>query len=825
MKKKIIIITLLVLIFSAAAGLIYLNNVYLPVKLKAYLTERLESLSGYNAKIGSLNYHLLKGLVIKDIIVYDQTADARNTILTAKEVSFNLFFLPLLKEQKIIIPLIKIRYPSLHIRYNQDGTFNFSKIFAPKPEAENKQKRGLSFFIYRLSIIRGKCILEDEHFTPVFSKNIIDLNMGFAFGPSPKASFVMQGNISHPDGTFGRLSVKGNYRIAAKEMNLQLNLANLPFEEFEPCLKNLPFAINSGNIDSAVLELNLKDKILKLQGAVSAKNVRLAKNELILSGNINIAPFFNYTLDKKEFDYTLIFNLLGVDLEGIKYINKIKGASGELKLTKNSLSCEKIQLETLGSAFRLKGSLDFNTPYLKMRFDSSEVDLATAFALLSPPADLKLTGTAAVGVDVEGNLDIAPLDKKAVFQLNNAVFRASLLKEPLNNISGKLILSENGAEWPQLIFNYRNIAYNSSGKLANFKEPHLSFSIGSKDLDLKSDLAIKDKDIKINTLEGKYFNSRFNLAGDIDTRERNNPLFNLGAKLNLQIADALAILPDKISAGLKKTKLAGNLNIEGSVSGAAKNYPDWKINAKASSDLISVYDLKFSNLSFDLDQQQGLLLILNFVTSSPYSGIINLAFSASLKKDSPTYLIKFGANGIDLQKLKADVGLKNADMSGTVYIDANLNGEFKNISTLKGLGFISVKDGKLWQINLFKGLGELFLLPEYQKIIFHNAQGEFEIENNSISTDNLKLESEQLILDCAGNINFDGSLNFTIYSTANKGLIRESADIRKFFAAIVGELSGAVAIKLTGTVKNPKFGFIPMPLDLIKNIKNFILGK
>jgi hypothetical protein len=674
-------------------------------------------------------------------------------------------------------------------------------------------------------VVGGSLLLEDQRYSPVFKKSISGLNLGVSVGPSAKISFLMQGDIPGQQAVPGRIAVKGDYRISSKELNAQLNLANLFFSDFAPYLKKLPFTIAGGNLDSAVLGLKLKDKMLTMQGIASAKSVRLQKNKLALNGDINLQPVFTWALEKKEPDYTINFKLLGVDLKGIDYIHAIKGATGELKLTKNDISSEGIQLQTLGSPFRLKGRVDFSAPSLNLHFESAAVDLAQAFALLSAPKDLKLTGTAAVSVDVAGNLNVIPLDKKAVFQLTAATFQTSLLKEPLNNISGKIILTENGADWTQLAFTYHNTAYGSSGKLKNFKEPQINFSLNSKDLDLKSDLKIKDKDIRINSLEAKYLNSSFNVLGDINARNSNNPLLNLSAKLNLSLTDTFAILPQKVAQGLKKMKLDGRLNLNGTLNGNARDYPGWKISAKAASDMISVYGLKFSNLSCNIEQQQGTLQLLNFSAAPAYSGNLNLAFNAALKGDSPGYIIKFNAGGIDLSRLKSDIGLPDKDIAGIISVDANLSGEFKSLDTLKGLGFVSVKEGKLWQINLFKGLGELFLLPEYQGIIFTRANGEFEVENRMISTDNLKLESPELVLDWTGNMGFDGALDFTVYTTANKNVIQDSPDLRKFFTAILGELSGAIAVKVGGTIKDPKFRLIPMPVELFKNIKNFILGK
>jgi hypothetical protein len=330
--------------------------------------------------------------------------------------------------------------------------------------------------------------------------------------------------------------------------------------------------------------------------------------------------------------------------------------------------------------------------------------------------------------------------------------------------------------------------------------------------------------MKINTLSGKYINSQFDISGNIDTGDSRNPFMDLAAKLNLKIQDTFIFLPNNLVENLRKLKLDGKLNIAGSLTGKAKDYKAWSISAQTTSDLISVYNLKFTDLSFNLQQQDGTLYINRFGAAG-YSGTINIGFVSNLKTDTPNYVIKFNSNGIDLAKLKLDMTFKDKDITGILDINADLNGNFKDLGALKGAGSVSIKNGKLWQLNLFKGLAELFLIVDYEKIIFKDAMGDFEIENKYVLTDDFRMKSEQLTWDYVGKIGFDGSLNFTIYSQANKELIKDSPDIRKFLTAIVGELSSAIAIKLSGTIQKPKYHIIPLPLDLIRNIKDFFLGK
>ena len=279
-----------------------------------------------------------------------------------------------------------------------------------------------------------------------------------------------------------------------------------------------------------------------------------------------------------------------------------------------------------------------------------------------------------------------------------------------------------------------------------------------------------------------------------------------------------------LSESLKKIKPDGILNIKGTLNGRVKDYKNWNLSLKAASDTFSVYNLKFNDLSFGLEQKDGLININRFIASA-YSGTVNLDLVSDLKPDVPTYLLKFNSSGIDLAKLKLDTGLKDKDITGLLNLSADLNGNFKDAASLKGNGLVSVKDGKLWQFNLFKGLGELFLLPDYEKIMFKEALGEFNIGDKSVSTESLKLTGDQLNLNCKGKLGFDGALDFTIYTETNKNLIRDSADIRKFTTAILGGLSNALTVKVSGTIQKPKYKIVSVAVDVIKNIKDFFLGK
>lgn len=812
--------------FTIASGIIYFNNVYLPIKVKSKIINALETNLNYNARIQKIKYNLFRGIVIRDVTIYDKTGDKENTLLTIKEASFNLLFIPLIKEKKIIIPIIHIDSPYLYIRYKKDNNFNFSKIFSPKPNQPLKSKMKFSFLIYKVNIFNANIVFEDEHLTPRFRKTIQDFNIGLTISPLAKVLFLLQGKLLTDKEAITKLSLEGEYNFLSKELNSKLNFANLIIPEFKPYLKVLPVSIVRGIIENSNLELKFKDNLINLKGSLYVKGLELMKEKMALNGNINIEPDISYAIDKKIFDYKANFKIVQANLDGIKYIEKINNISGDISLIKDKLVTASLKLQTLDSEVRLRGTLEnFLNPYLKLNLISEQLNLEKLLSILPlKPKGINLSGLSKSGINIEGYLKKPPLDIKASFELKDAKFQTVFLKEPINNIKGRLDLTLEGADWLNLSFDYRNITYTSTGKLVNFKAPQINFGLTSGNLDLKSDIKVKDNIIKINTFLAKYADSELDIKGDIDTRDNATILLDLSTKLNLKTQDALIFLPQDLAERLRKIKLEGILNIVGSINGNVKNYKELNIYLETVSDAISVYNLKFSNLSFNLRQRDGTLNISRFAASG-YSGIVNLDFSSDLKPDVPTYALKFNCSGIDLGKMKLDTDFKDKDIAGISSVSADLYGNFKDSGLLKGRGSASIKNGNLWKFNLFKGMGELFFLPDYEKVIFKEATAEFNIENRFISTENLKLISDQLNLDCKGKVGFDGGLDFTVYTEANKNLIRDSADIRKFTTAILGELSNAITVRITGTIQKPKYSIAPMAVDLIKNIKNFILGK
>ncbi|MDD4980778.1 MAG: AsmA-like C-terminal region-containing protein [Candidatus Omnitrophica bacterium] len=826
MKKKIFIVIALLLIFSVFCGIIYLNNVFLPTKAKKLLADTLTQSLHYNVEIGKIKYSLIRGFIINDIVIYDKTKDKENTLLTVKETSCHILFLPLIKERKIIIPVIHIDSPYLYIRYQKDNNFNFSRVFSLKDKPQDKPGVKLSFFIYKINIFNGSGTFQDEHFEPKFTRTIQDFSMGFNLKPIDKVAFLTQAKIISDKQTITKVSGEGEYGFFSKELNAKISLANLILPEFNPYFRGLPFSIATGAVENGKFELKFKDGLANLKGSLAVKGLALGKGNLNLTGDINIVPELSYDRKKDIFNYQANLQLLQANLTGIQYINKLNNISGDIGLTNDRIWTNNLKLQALDCAFLLNGAIEnLINPSLKANLTCEQLNLEKLFSILpSKPKGFNLSGTSKTRIDIEGPINKLPLGIKANLELKDAKIEAALLKDPLKNINGKIDLTTDTLKWTDLSFNYLDTAYTSIGKLASFNAPQLNFTLTSKELDLASDIKIKNDLIKINALTGKYLDSKFNIKGNIDTQDRANPMLDMYAEVNLKPEDAFGFLPPALAENLKKIKPQGILNIKGALKGKAPAYKDWEASLTATAPTFSVYGLKLTEFSIEAAQKNGILKVVP-LTASAYSGVISLNFISDLKPALPEYALKFDASRIELAKLKSDTEFKNQDIAGTLSLTADLKGNFNGPDSLKGQGAISVKNGKLWQLNLFKGLGELFLLSDYEKIVFKEASADFVVNDKNISTDNLKLASDQMKLNCQGQLGFDGALGFTVYTEVNKELIRDSSDIRKFTAAILGGLSDALTIKVSGTIQDPKYKIVPVAADLIKNLKDFILGK
>jgi len=814
MKKKIFVAIILFLFFLIFGVLIYINNVLAPNILKPKIVSELKKRLQANVRIENIRYNLFNGLIIQNLVVYKDIQERPH--FTIKEITFNPLLLPLL-QKKIVIPLVLVESPQIFLEFEENKTPGLAELAGPIPTTLKKQEFMLT--VQKIGISNGELYLRDKSVTPNFARDMTAVKIGIEIKLPEQIKFLLQAKIANPQNNPSFLSAEGEYNPQGKKIAAQIKMNNFIAKEYLPYLKKLPFLLSEGNID-AELKLNFKENLLNLTGLVSSKATIIRSEKFAFSGDLTLKPQLEYRLQDKTSKYQAVIGISRGKFLGLKSTKEITDIQGELHLDKTKAYTANLKAKIFDAPAKIKGSLEnFTAPVLKLKISSDRVKLSNLVSLLpDPPKDLTIEGQARTLININYDAKNSPLEIKGIAEIDSASVKWPRLKNPIENIRGAMVFSGSGLTWPSIYFSYDKMHYRTSGRVKDFSSPQISFKLSSPELSLESNLAMRDNQLNITSCAGKYRQTKFDIKGSANTRTY---ALDLSGKINLNLNNIFGLFTQEVREELEKLKLGGSCNIEGTLKGNAKEPKNLGANLMVTSGNFSIYGLKINDASFNLKQGNAALNATEFNARS-YDGSINAQINLNFSKNPSAYSTKFALKNIDLAKLKKDTNFKDKELAGLLNIKGELNGSTKDINTLNGSGYLTVKEGKIWEINLFKGLGEFLFLPIYQKIVFSEIDADFFIGDKKVKFANSFLGGKMMELATNGYIGFDGALNLDMHAKISKSLLEDSPDLRKFGSMIFGNL---LNIKISGTLKSPQYKVLPIPKALFKEIKRFFLKR
>ena len=236
------------------------------------------------------------------------------------------------------------------------------------------------------------------------------------------------------------------------------------------------------------------------------------------------------------------------------------------------------------------------------------------------------------------------------------------------------------------------------------------------------------------------------------------------------------------------------------------------IDAKVKSKRMSFYGLELTDATFDYAQCEGTGHIRS-MNSSFYGGSMSANGKVEWMTGDMPYSFSFNVKDAKLEQYKKDTEMKDKDISGIIKLYASINGSLKNDSALNGLGNISITKGRLWQLDLFKGIGAVIFTSNFSDIVFAEGYCDFKIKDKAFSTDNLSLKSDELNLYGSGKVGFDKSISAILKSELTEDAM--TSGLRKNIAAAIGKYS---VIEVSGTLKDPKYNVRPSMSDIIEDV-------
>ena len=510
-----------------------------------------------------------------------------------------------------------------------------------------------------------------------------------------------------------------------------------------------------------------------------------------------------YDFASKKFTCTGDLDIHDMAIAGLAYIERIDNIKGRLKLSNLALSSDNMTAVILGLPIEAKVAMNnFDNPVIDIDA-SSDITLAPFQDMLSKKFALnipaKFYGGAKLRLAMKYPVRVPDeFQIKASLYMLNASVNLNKGKDVLQSLTGQFQIVPNQVIWNDVGFRYHDLHYESSGILTNFKTPGVQLKLASKDFSLNTVFALGDKMINFSKFSGKYLNSDISASGTVDTADSGRLKADITGVLNADLGDLgkpLAKFKEKID----RIKPKGVVRAEFSLKGDPKDLKACVIDANLSTDDLSLYGFKLATSTMNYSQKNGAGDIL-FMRSFLYGGSMGATGKIDWASKGVPYNLDMNIDGIRIEKFKMDTASKDKDIAGAIKLQAKIRGYFDDIGKLSGEGKIDITEGRLWQLNLLRGLGVLIFTSDYSNIIFKEGHCDWTMGGRVIMTDELTLKSGLVDIYGPLRIGFDKSVNGTLKAEFSENALGRGA--KHNLASAFGNYS---IIEVSGTLKDPEY--------------------
>jgi AsmA protein len=341
MKKllKIAMVIVGVLVLLLIGLTLFIKSYLSSDRLKPIILPKAEAATGRKVQIDEINVSLFKGIVAKGLSVKER--DGQKDFLKIGRFVLSYRLLPLLKKQ-LIISKIEIISPSVAIRKEKEGGYNFSDI-TEKHSREPQKPSGSEPQALPVSVVADRLFIRNASLTFVDEGKALP-DIAIALDAEFKGSVEKDGT---PRMEFGRISLK---EIKAKLKDREVKVSGKIDMDAKTVRANLQTLIGKDNIElnatvkdyrsAPDIVANIHAKTLDLQqlmglsgeketqeGKPQKKEKRVEPSEggmmqkLKASGQIAVdkATYQDYTIKDLRIQYKLAKGVLTVEPLGLQF--------------------------------------------------------------------------------------------------------------------------------------------------------------------------------------------------------------------------------------------------------------------------------------------------------------------------------------------------------------------------------------------------------------------------------------------------------------------------------------------------------------------------
>jgi hypothetical protein len=285
-----------------------------------------------------------------------------------------------------------------------------------------------------------------------------------------------------------------------------------------------------------------------------------------------------------------------------------------------------------------------------------------------------------------------------------------------------------------------------------------------------------------------------------------DPRLDVRGTAEIDLSRAGSLLLARAPA-LKDAGLEGRVRGPFILKGPAKNPLAWDLQLDGSSPVVFVRNrIRLDNFEVQVRLNRG-ALNLPYLHATPYGGTAGASVFMDLTRPEPVFNAKVFANQIQLAGVARDLELKDPQFSGTTIFDLDLRGIVTRPESWTGAGTIDVRQGHLWQTDLFKKMGELpfVKVSGLDLVTFTALNGAFRVGDRRVWTENLQLFSETVVLAFSGSVGFDQTLDLGMDISYSKGIFEGAMDTGGIVPFVIEQASAMIShYHVGGTIAKPK---------------------
>ncbi|MFH1858573.1 MAG: AsmA-like C-terminal domain-containing protein [Candidatus Omnitrophota bacterium] len=515
-----------------------------------------------------------------------------------------------------------------------------------------------------------------------------------------------------------------------------------------------------------------------------------------------------------------------VSARKLPFFEEILHFRGPMTFTGTLLETTALTGQYQNAPFQLKGTLtDFQNPSLDVRlhFTQSLKKLETLPVFESLPANAR------VSLDGKSEWDLAvrgPLKKlsqehtSGTIRLEEASAKIPLLPSAAGNINGKLAFDADTITAKDVAGLYQGDSYFLNGTFRPGQNPSASFTLKTEAFQVTSNVTLRGKDLYPFKFTRQTPKSFLTVEGEVLNYE--NPTVTLKGRWEGPLGELTKL--GVLGKEFPTEDLKGDLMTAFALSGTPRDPQTISLQGDLASPLLTYKTMEFRNL------ESRYLYHWQTVTLSRFSGDFcggrlsgDATFGFSEGKPYKFAIELSGAGLIQMiQYFSSDQPGAHGLLSGALQME----GSASDAGTFSGGGWVKVEEGNLFELAILSKLTPVLrplvasIYPGLEEmLVFNEGYAHFNVKNNTISTNNLTLKGDRASLYGQGTLGFDQSLDFHIWMQfTDPAILVRSGELSRLKNILIDEtgmLSGEV--RVTGTLKTPKYHYTPLPFNRLKN--------